>query len=661
MWGIVMRCHFIFLLQLLYRFTIGGVFRSCILLLVLWSSVGLAEAATPDCAEIGAWSAQFDAKQTYQAAPSVTLPQAVGTEQFRSLFGIPIEQWSKKDFSSFNQLLKTCQGKLFSTNRKLAKKMNGVRKQFRRIERSTQALGTAAKQGSQATDTIAALPDTESLGAVLSAADAVLQGQDGSKFMDAMPRQAVQALRTLSRVYPQMPASQSTLLQQRIAERRVALQTALAAEKTARQQATERARLQVEQELEAARKALADATAALEKLPITPDALPELERLSALPALARVPDAENQAFRDALQKKREAVDVIVQRERSGKITDTINQQIVGLNDFEIEKLPDLGVYRHKFASLVRLVKDPKNSEAVAASQYAEAYLTKFEGAFNEGVTRLLPAFERRVEAFPATAAGQQQLRNAVTDITGVGHGVAAMKPYYAAVKKRYQTIVEVLRHAEQWFAAAPRLEQLLPEDEVDEVTVSGLRPGMREADALATIRNQWHYVEQPTMSLTKSYGPGREAAPQLKKSRRNGGVITFKAMDGKVGQITLVEHYKPQLELAAIKDWLFKRFGKADNEQAEPSGFKWSWKDGEQYLQVAANNQVDFFAASSNYRSKLSIALWNEDYKSYLVEVDKRCAKLRKTPRSEFSMDDSMFFMKAECPLIDGHPIEPGL
>lgn len=655
-----MHCQCVFLTRSLSFPTVAQVLWPLALLLLLWSAVGQAGLASPECGAVAAWSEQYDAKQTYQAAPSIALPQAVGTAQFRKLFGAPVEEWSKKDFADFDRQLKVCQGKLFKTNRKQAKQLNAVRKQFRRLARSTQALAKAAKQGGRAIDAIAALPDTNSLEVVLKNAAAILRGEQ-NKPSSGLPRKAVQALSALSRAYPQMAVSQSQTLLQRIGKRRQTLQSALAAEAAAQQQAEERAREQAQQQLKAAREALVAARGELQALPVAPESLAELERLAALPAIARVPEAESQPYRDALKKKREAIDAIVQREHSAEIAAQIDRQIALLNDATIDKLADLGGYRRNYATLIKLLRDPKNAEAVKASRYAESDRQRFEAVFDQAVTRLLPQFEQELAQVPSTAAGQQQLQNIVVDVTGVGHGVAAMKPYYAAARKRYQAIDAALKHAEQWYSAVPRLEQLLPRDEVDEATLNGLRLGVAESDAVAVVRGQWNFQQRPHMSLTKSYGPGRAAVPQLEKERRSGGEITFKSMPDQVGQVEWVEHYKAQLELAPVKHWLVERFGKADSEQAEPLGFNWTWKDGDQRLQVAASNQVDVLAAAANYRSKLRIALWNEDYEDYLTEVDQRCDKLRKTPRSEFSMDDSMFFVKAECPLVDGHPKEAGL
>jgi len=75
---------------------------------------------------------------------------------------------------------------------------------------------------------------------------------------------------------------------------------------------------------------------------------------------------------------------------------------------------------------------------------------------------------------------------------------------------------------------------------------------------------------------------------------------------------------------------------------------------------VNDNRIVDVFAASDDYRSRLRIALWSDDDEGYLVKATERCDRIRKSPRSEMSVDDLMFFMRANCPLVGGHPLKPG-
>lgn len=631
------------------------------LLLTLWTGSAVADLAKPDCTAIGNWAKQFDERQTYAVTPAISLPTAVNTDQFTSLFGKPVDQWSKRDFGSFDQQFKACQGALFTTDRKLAKHLNVVRKQFfGHIARTVQDLARAGQEGTEAVAAISALPDSAQMNAVLESANAALAGEDINNALGGLPRGAVPPLRQLAKVYPKLMSTRATALSSRLAKRREALEQALEAERQAKQQAEERARQQAAQEQEAARNALAEATTQLEAISISADALPELERLAALGALAKLSSEETQTFRDALQAKRDTVDAIVKRERSAQMAEKIRKQLGTLRDFKIDRLDDMGTYWQMIGALARLASTPQNAEALAAAGFTDSDMRSFRERFDAAATRLLPDFEQRLQKISATPAGQQQLRTAVRDITGMQGGGETMRPFYAAVQQRAQSVDGAVRHAAEWFPIAHRLDALLIGGEVEQVSVRGLRPGMDESDTVTTVKRQWHYEKQPSLDLEKTYGPGRAAAPQLKQERRNGGAITFKAMHDAVGQIDFIEHYRAKLEIDVVRDWLTKHFGKPDAEEPTGFGINWRWDD-DQHLQIAAENQVDVFAASANYRSRLRVALWNDDYEDYLVEASERCDKIRKTPRSEMSMDDSMFFMKANCSLVAGHPLTPGL
>lgn len=644
------------------KFDVDSWLMLSLLLLTLCADSAAASLAKPDCTAIGNWAKQFDVRQTYAATPAISLPAAVNTDQFTSLFGKPIDQWSKKDFGDFDRQLKACQGATFTTDRKLAKRLNTVRKQFlSHIARTVQDLSRASQEGTEAVASITALPDSAQLGAVLERANTALAGEDINDATGGLPPGAVQSLRQLARVSPKLTSTQTVALSNDLAKRREVLEQALEAERQAKREEEERARQQVAQEQEVARKTLAEARTRLEALPTSTDALPELKRLAALAALSKLSSEETQTFRDALQAKRDAVDAIVQHQRNAQMAENINQKIKALRNFNISRLADMGTYWQMSMAFARLADDPKNAEALTSAGYADGDLHTFRERFDVAATRLLPAFEQRLQEIPATPGGQQQLRTAVGDITGMRGRNEAMKPYYAAVQRRARTVDAAVQHAAEWFPVTQRLEALLIGDEVEDVSVRGLRPGSDLSGAVATVKRQWHFEERPSMDLDKSYAPGRAAARQLRQERRNGGVITFKDMSDAVGQINLVEHYKAKLELDVVRVWLVKRFGKPDVEEPSEFGIIWRWNDDDQHLQVAAENQVDVFAASADYRSRLRIALWSDDYEGYLVKASERCDRIRKTPRSEMSMDDSMFFMKANCPLVGGHPLKPGL
>lgn len=629
-----------------------------LLICVGQACAGLAE---PECADIAAWSKGFDAQATYAVAPAVELPEAVGGEGFRSLFGKSVSQWSADDFRSFDRQMKQCQGALFKADRDLATRMNEVRKQFRGIARSVQDLSRAGAQAADAVGALAAMPDTPELADALSAADAALAGEDVGTQAGRLPRQAAAALRQLASVQPGLAAADARDLSARLDQRGARLQAALESQRRAEEQAQARARERAAEELEAARQELKAASAALEALPVTAESLPELERLAALPALGRVTEAEAGSFRQALQAKRDAVGVIVERERRAQAAQDITQRVESLRSFDVDGLEDLGTYWQMITDLGALSTDPANAAALSAGGFDQGEMQTFRERFDQSAARLLPRFEARLKAVPETAAGLERLRTVVTDTTGMRVRHPAMQAYHRSVQQRARAVEAAVRHAAEWFAVTPRLEILLQGDDLDDLTLRGLRPGMDRDDALAAVKGEWGFDARPSLDLKKTYGPGQGAARRLKEERRDGGALILEEMQDDLGQVGFLEHYKAGLELDLVHDWLVQRFGRPQDTQPSDHGVVWTWRDGDRRLQVMADNQVDVIMYGADYRSKLGIALWNEDYEDYLVDATERCDRIRGMPRNEWSMDDAAFFMKVGCPLVGRQPLEAGL
>jgi hypothetical protein len=235
-----------------------------------------------------------------------------------------------------------------------------------------------------------------------------------------------------------------------------------------------------------------------------------------------------------------------------------------------------------------------------------------------------------------------------------------MQPYSAAVQSRAQAIDARLRHAAEWVPIAPRLEALLHGDGVDALTIRGLAPGGPRTEAVAFIQRQWGFSPVADLSLTTTYGLDRRAHQQLKAERRDGGSVKLEDMDGRVGQVTFTEHYKAKIELDVLRDWLTRRLGSPDDTGTPAHGISLTWHDGPQHLQVKAINQVDVMRFNVGFRSQLGIALWHDDYVDYAEQASERCAEIRNKPRSEISIDESMFFT-TKCSLGMGPSIRPGL
>ena len=627
------------------------------LLSLLTLIAGLPAAASDlkpaDCGALAGWATGFQMEPAEAVAPAVTLPVAVGDELIVPLFGKPVANWSRKDFGGFNKQLSTCQRALFKTDRDTANRLNAVRKEFKGIARSVRDLTQASQQAGQAVDQLLALPAAAETTEVLGLAAAALGGDDTAARARALPRMAQRPMAQLTRATPNLATTTAGDLRGRLQSRIDELQ---AAEQRARERlAAERA----EAEARAA-AALETARRELDALPVAADSRAELDRLAALPALQGVPPDAAASFRRALADKRQAVNDIVQRERAARMQQELRDRLARLRDFEIGQLADLGTFWQLRVEFTRLARDPANAEALAATDYDEAEQQRFGERLAAAAQALLPAFEERLAAIPETEAGMQQARNSIVEFTGVRGRSTEMQPYIAAAQQRIRTIDARLKYAAEWLPITPRLEALLQGNAVDEVTIQGLAPGGGRAEAVAFIRRQWGFEQVPDLSLTTTYGLGRMAQRQAAAERRDGGSVKLEDMDGRLGQITFTEHYKAKIELDVLRDWLTERLGQPDSVEPLQHGLSLTWRDGSRRLQVRAVNQVDVLRFNVGLRSQLGLALWNDDYEDYAEQATGRCNEIRKMPRSEISIEQSMFFT-TRCSLGMGPSITPGL
>ena len=617
-----------------------------------------------DCAALADWATGFQSEPTEAVAPRVALPAAVSDEKIVPLFGKPVANWSRQDFGGFNKRLSGCQRALFKTDRDTANRLNTVRKAFKGIARSVRDLTKASEQAGQAVDQLLALPASAETPAVLELAAAALGGHDTAARARSLPRMAQRPMAQLTRATPNLATTTAGdlqgRLQGRIDELRAAEQAQAAAAAAAAQR--ERERLAAERAEAEARAAAALQTARreLDALPVAAESRTALDRLAALPALQTVPPDDAAAFRRTLAAKREAVDRIVQRERAAKMQEELRDRLARLRDFEIRQLADLGTYWQLRVEFARLARDPANAEALAAIGYDEAEQQGFGERFAAAAQALLPAFEGRLAAIPETEAGMQQARNSIVAFTGVRGRSTELQPYVTAAQQRIRAIDARLKYAAEWLPITPRLEALLQGDDVAELTIRGLAPGRPRADAVAFIRRQWGFEQVPDLSLTTTYGLSRVAQRQVAAERRDGGSVKLEDMDGRVGQITFTEHYKAKIELDVLRDWLTERLGQPDSVEPLQHGLSLTWRDGSRRLQVRAVNQVDVLRFNVGLRSQLGLALWNDDYEDYAEQASERCDKIRKMPRSEISIEQSMFFT-TQCSLGMGPSVTPGL
>lgn len=192
---------------------------------------------------------------------------------------------------------------------------------------------------------------------------------------------------------------------------------------------------------------------------------------------------------------------------------------------------------------------------------------------------------------------------------------------------------------------ASRLAWLFKGDEVDELTIGGIRPGIRKKLAIAKLRNDWD-LQSDGMSIdSSSFAGKRQNIKKYKKERRSGGTVKLSSMDNdELGQLTFEEYYLAMSIPSQAQRWLSDKFGKPDKTQPGGGGVFMMWKDGNHRLQVFITNQTDVFWKGAGYKSRLALSYWSEDYEDFLKKVNKRCDEIKSKARNKWSMNDSTFF-----------------
>jgi hypothetical protein len=192
-----------------------------------------------------------------------------------------------------------------------------------------------------------------------------------------------------------------------------------------------------------------------------------------------------------------------------------------------------------------------------------------------------------------------------------------------------------------------RLSQLLVGDDVDELAIRDLRPGIAKRQAEQHVQRRWGY--SPTLSLGLSQAYGKAAS-----------MVQFKPMDDAVGQIDFTQRFKVMLNSQGVLDVLQGRFGKPDEVQTIPGGHMATWRDGDQVLQMVATNRVHNVVRYKGYLSRLALALWSEDYEDFLEQQNRRCDEIREIPANQLSIAHKTYMAK-HCGYGMGGHKKPGL
>jgi hypothetical protein len=176
-----------------------------------------------------------------------------------------------------------------------------------------------------------------------------------------------------------------------------------------------------------AQSALTAATAKIDALPDAAASLAALNQLSAEPALAAVTQDDRVRFANVVNAKRAAIGA-----RAAEAA------MKGLADFKATTLADLGKLLSYGQQASASIPDARGQQAFGAA---------FARTMDEAAAHLLPEFQAKLAALPASLEGIGAAQGAVEELTGLDGGgrMAALKPYREAAQARRQAIAEALR------------------------------------------------------------------------------------------------------------------------------------------------------------------------------------------------------------------------
>lgn len=292
--------------------------------------------------------------------------------------------------------------------------------------------------------------------------------------------------------------------------------------------------------------------------------------------------------------------------------------------------------------------------------------------------KALAALQQELAEVPVSRAGLTRLRELERSPVLRKAGPRQLDDFRAGVQRKRSQIQAEMRRQEQERAQQARQERLrlqqaqaqrpagrpggrqaagaaprggvpdLPEylgeviggDEVEEAAVLDLRPGVDHREAIRQVTREQGFKQTLTLSMTPGYG-------------RDARMVEFTTMGDDVGQIDYTDYFESAIEPDAVQQALAGRYGDPDAVRQVDGGRLMTWDDGDQILQVFAANRVHNAVRHKGYHSRLSMALWSEDYAEHLEAVNERCAEIWDKPQGEVSLNDRRY-LGQNCPLMPG-------
>jgi hypothetical protein len=446
----------------------------------------------PECDRLETWAVGVNPDETILLAPKVEVSALLKDELTVPLFGSSALSWDANDLNTVRRALDQC--RRAASKRKDKQASDQLYQAIKAFDRSRISLNQLQRVRTSVPHRVQRLIDYRSnpnLPAMLALAQDALKGEDIDLQSRGMQRPPTW-LSSLQQAPEYLPPSEIDPLIARLAERQAAL----------------------EEESREVKRELEDAKRQLSEVPISQQGLSTLDRLSRLPALEKLPPDEADAFRNAVQKKRWAIQ---------------------------------------------------------------------------------------------SAMRQQQQQQAAA-------------------------------RAAQPVPARSRIERLLIGDNLKNLSIQGLKCGMRYDQAKSLIEQNWRFKSGAGGDVMKDFSPTvRDLANYTEVERRDGGRFELETMNGQIGHIKFIENYTGPMNSGDAHAWLKDRFGEPEKVQRDAAGALGLWVDGGTYLEVFSGNRVIGPRSTLTYKSSIVIALWSQGYKDYPEEANKRCKKLRQKPVNALS------------------------